>query len=151
MPQHIEGYSRQDLVREDARQLAASEPLDDIELGTGGFPVALTAEFADVIGGDPSSYMRVPAQQIRLRQGAVIPPTRRCTLSAVKRAAVLETMAQFEQNGRVRRATAADCVRFAAPVNPVRKPDGSWRMTFDYKGINDHLPMPTMPVARLGR
>lgn len=128
------------------------EKRDDITRGRVDFPAEVLERFLEVFVGDPKIPIRVAPQRLRTN-GKRLPAQRRRNLNAERKAAALELVQEFVEHGWLRRAKADEGVRYAAPIHPVRKPGGGWRLTWDFRTLNQFLepewyPMP-LPLRDL--
>jgi hypothetical protein len=103
--------------------------------------------------GEPSQYIRVAPQSITMVPGVVRTIHRR-QMSQFKKEKILALLATFIQNGWLVEA-GREGVSYAAPVHADSKPDGSVRLTWDYRLTNlrvenEFYPMP-FPLLDLQR
>ena len=71
------------------------------------------------------------------------PPQKQYRIKPEAETAVQEIVNGLEKRGVVRRCNSAT----NSPICPVPKPNGSWRLTIDYKQLNKHLTKATQIVA----
>jgi hypothetical protein len=140
------------LVAEEAK---AGPPLEGARAGTGlmsKFPEGYGAQYPKVFSGDPSQYIRVVPQTITMVPGVVRTVQRR-QMSQFKKEKILALLQTFGTNGWLVEAGREEGVSYAAQVHAVSKPDGSVRLTWDYRMTNlrvenEFYPMP-FPLLEL--
>jgi RNase H-like domain found in reverse transcriptase/Reverse transcriptase (RNA-dependent DNA polymerase) len=78
----------------------------------------------------------VPPMQIKLKEGAE--PTRSAprNYASLVFKSISDQAKELEASGYVVRNGES---RWSSPCMPVRKPDGSWRMTIDYRAVNSRI------------
>ena len=107
----------------------------------------LLSEFPDVCNKDGVQFAGAPAHGVRHHIETSGPPVfaKARRLDAVKLAAAKAEFAAMERAGIIRRADGP----WASPLHLVKKPDGSWRPTGDYRRLNvatvpDRYPLPNI-------
>ena len=95
---------------------------------------ALKAEFADVLGGPPRGLPPDRGIELVLETGSrPMPRTRPVKrISAGELAELRRQLVDLLHRGWIQHSTAGH----AASVVFVRKPDGTWRICYDYRGLN---------------
>ena len=116
----------------------ASFSLADADLRLAGADdpafAALKVEYADVLGGAPSGLPPDRGMELELETGGAPMPRSRPVkrLSDGELAELRAQLIDLLDRGWIQHSTAGH----AAAVVFARKPDGSWRICYDYRGLN---------------
>jgi hypothetical protein len=138
-PHYVDRFADSVEVLKDGTELhLASFSLADAELRLEGADdvafTALKAEYADVLGGAPPGMPPDRGMELELETGtAPIPRSRPVKrLSDGELAELRAQLIDLLDRGWIQHSTAGH----AAAVVFARKPDGSWRICYDYRGLN---------------
>lgn len=108
--------------------------------------------FPQVFKGDPAVPLAVEPQKLTTVPGER-PKIQRRVIPSHKKQEILELLSTFVDRDWLRLAGVSQGVDYAAPVIAVRKPEGGWRLTWDFREVNkwmqsEYYPMP-LPLAEM--
>ena len=127
-----------EVLRDGTELHLASFRLADAELRLGGADdpafTALVAEYADVLGGAPPGLPPDRGMELVIETGDAPMPRSRPVkrLSEGELAELRTQLVDLLDRGWIQHSTAGH----AAAVVFARKPDGTWRICYDYRGLN---------------